>query len=255
MNPWTTVMPVIKRAALEYVRRYHRHEVQVDATVPDAPVLVVANHGFGGIFDLNVTATYAALDRAGVRRPITALVHQVAWTLGAGDLVEAAGGRRASACAARDAFADGRHVLVFPGGDLDAGKSWWRRDQVEFGGRTGFAKLAVEAGVPIVPVVTAGAGESLFVLSDGRDIARALGLKQRLRLSALPVSLSLPWGLNVGMVGMLPYAPLPTKLTTAVLPAMHPEDGEPAEDFAARVHAAMQTRLDQLTADRTPIVG
>jgi hypothetical protein len=36
--------------------------------------------------------------------------------------------------------------------------------------------LAVEAGVPFVPVVTAGAGQSLLVLSDGRRLARALRL-------------------------------------------------------------------------------
>jgi 1-acyl-sn-glycerol-3-phosphate acyltransferase len=63
----------------------------------------------------------------------------------------------------------------------------------------------MEAGVPIVPIVTAGAGESLMVLSDGQRLARALRLDKTLRLKALPVTVSLPWGLNVGGVGLLPY--------------------------------------------------
>ena len=44
-----------------YLRVYHRHEVRVDAPVPDRPVLFVCNHGFGGVIDLNVGAFVAAL--------------------------------------------------------------------------------------------------------------------------------------------------------------------------------------------------
>jgi hypothetical protein len=46
-----------------------------------------------------------------------------------------------------------------------------------------------------------------------------------------------------------------TKLTNAVLPAMYPETEQSAEDFARRVEAAMQTRLDELVIDRKPILG
>lgn len=62
-------------------------------------------------------------------------------------------------------------------------------------------------------------------------------------------------GLSVGVAGMLPYLPLPTKLSTAVLPAMRAEAGETAEDFALRVERAMQRRLDDLVAHHTPIIG
>ena len=48
---------------------------------------------------------------------------------------------------------------------------------------------------------------------------RALRLDELLRVKALPTSLSLPWGLNTGAVGMLPYLPLPSKLHTRVLAA------------------------------------
>jgi hypothetical protein len=54
---------------------------------------------------------------------------------------------------------------------------------------------------------------------------------------------------------MLPYVPLPTKLITVVMAPMRPHPGESAEDFAARVEAAMQARLDQITANRMPILG
>lgn len=43
---------------------------------------------------------------------------------------------------------------------MDAAKSWRDRNGICFAGRTGFARIAIEHGVPIVPVVTAGAGET-----------------------------------------------------------------------------------------------
>lgn len=243
------------RSSLErYLRLYHRHEIQVDAEVPE-PALIVSNHGFGGILDLNALAMYSVERAAGLRRPTTALVHQMAWTLRAGKIAEAMGGRPASPDAAKEAFAAGHNVLVFPGGDVDAGKAWRDRNRVRFHRRSGFARLAMEHGVPIVPVVTAGAGESLFVISDGRSIAKALQLPRLLRMKALPTSASIPWGVNVGMVGMLPYLPLPTKLITAVMAPMYPEPDESPADFAARVEAAMQARLDTLVRKRTPLLG
>jgi 1-acyl-sn-glycerol-3-phosphate acyltransferase len=124
-----------------------------------------------------------------------------------------------------------------------------------FGGRRGFARLAMDAGVPIVPIVTAGAGESLLVLSSGQRLARALRLDKTLRMKSLPLSFSLPFGPSIGVVGMVPYLPLPTKLDTAVLPAMLPQPGETHEQFADRVETVMQARLTTMTSGRTPLLG
>jgi len=242
------------KAIEEYLRRYHRHEVIIDAELPDSPALFVANHGFGGLVDLNALAVGSTLHRL-VDRPITFLVHQVAWTLGMGRLVEAIGGRPGSGTAVAEAFGTGDHVVVFPGGDVDASKATRDRNLVRFAGRSGFARVAIEHDVPVVPVVTVGAGESLYVLTDGQRLAHALRLPKLLRVKALPVSLSFPWGLSFGVAGMLPYAPLPTKLVTAFLAPMRPGAGESAREFAARIEAAMQARLDQLTVNRIPLLG
>lgn len=245
----------LRRLASGAVRRYNRLDVVIDAPVPDEPVLFVANHGFGGIIDLNVFAIFAAFDEMQLDRPVTALAHQLAWQLGVGRIVEAVGGRPASRDSAMTAFAADQHVLVLPGGDLDAGKPWARRNEIVFGGRDGFARLATAAGVPIVPVVTAGAGESLLVLSDGRGIAKRVRADRYFRTKALPVSLSIPWGLSMGIVGLAPYLPLPTKLVTRVLPAMTPSTGEPAAAYATRVERTMQRALTGMTKHRRPILG
>lgn len=244
-----------RRLGIEFVRRYNRLDITVETGELAEPVLFVANHGFGGIFDLNVFAVAATFERLHLDRGVTILTHQLAWTLGVGPLIEPLGARPASPQAAQEAFARGEHVAVFPGGDVDAAKSWEERNLVKFGGRHGFARLAIEEGVPIVPIVTAGAGESLFVISSGERLARALRLDKLLRVKAAPVSVSLPWGLNVGAVGMLPYLPLPTKLVTRVLPAMPAHDGETAEDYATRVQEAMQAGMTEMTAGRTPFLG
>ena len=240
---------------VEAVRRYHRLEVTTPDVPIDKPVLFVANHGFGGVFDLNVFAAYAAFSDLALDRPVTALTHQIAWTVGAGELLESVGSRPASRESALAAFDAGHHVLVLPGGDVDAAKSFTDRNTIVFSGRRGFASLAMDAGVPIVPVVTAGAGESLLVLNDGQRLARALRLDSLLRVKALPVSISAPWGLTVGAGAVLPYLGLPTKLRTTVLAPMWPRAGDSTREFGDRVEQAMQAAMTAMTAGRMPIIG
>lgn len=245
----------LRKLGIEFVRRYNRLEITTQHDTLTHPVLFVMNHGFGGIFDLNVFAVGAAFEQMQLDRDITVLTHQLAWTLGVGRFIEPLGARPANRTSADEAFARGEHVAVFPGGDLDAAKSFDDRNRIVFSGRNGFARLALENGVPIVPIVTAGAGESLFVISNGERLARATRLDKLLRLKSAPISVSLPWGINVGAVGLLPYLPLPSKLVTRVLPAMPAIDGEDAVDYAARVETAMQKNLTEMTADRRPLLG
>ncbi|OUC79389.1 1-acyl-sn-glycerol-3-phosphate acyltransferase [Gordonia lacunae] len=236
-------------------RLYHRISAEQRAPMPAGPVLFVANHGFGGVFDLNVLAFASAYDRIGDRRRVAILTHQIAWTLGVGPILEKFDAVPASHGAGLRALRSGNHALVFPGGDIDGFKSWTDRNKVLFAGRTGFAKLAMVADVPIVPVVTAGAGESLVVLGAGRRLARLAGLGRLLRLKSFPLTVSLPWGINAGLVGLLPYLPFPTKLTTTILPPMRPNHGESVDHYASRVHSAMEDELTALTAGRVPVIG
>ena len=55
--------------------------------------LITSTHGFGGVADLTVLCVVAALDRAGIDRTVTALVHRIGWTRGAGPLLVAIGCR------------------------------------------------------------------------------------------------------------------------------------------------------------------
>ena len=86
-HPVNSAVLAFRRLAIAFVRRYNRLEVSTAWAAPGGPVLFVANHGFGGIFDLNVFAVGAAFERLELERDVIILTHQVAWTLGVGSLI------------------------------------------------------------------------------------------------------------------------------------------------------------------------
>src|SRR5205823_14621393 len=99
---------------------------------------------------------------------------------------------------ARRALLAGAAVLVYPGGDYEVHRPTWERHRVDFGGRKGFIRLALEEDVPVVPVVSIGGQETSLFLSRGETLARVLMLDKLFRLKVLPISLGLPWVVNVG---------------------------------------------------------
>ncbi len=69
-------------------------------------------------------------------------------------------------------------VVVFPGGAREATRDRHDRYRLQWEGRLGFARLAVEAGCPIVPFGSVGAEEMFTTVldSDSRLLAPARGL-------------------------------------------------------------------------------
>jgi len=65
-----------------------------------------------------------------------------------------------------------RTCAGFPG-DYDAYRPSVQENVIGFGGRTGYVTTAIEAGVPIVPVVSIGGQENQLYLTRGRRLARA----------------------------------------------------------------------------------
>ncbi|KPA17172.1 glycerol acyltransferase [Candidatus Magnetomorum sp. HK-1] len=113
------------------------------------------------------------------------------------------------------AFAKGHDVVIWPGGEVDAMRSWSKRDKVILGGRTGFIRQAIRSGVSIVPVATIGGTETVFVLSECRKIAKMLNLKKHLRCEIFPLVLGFPFGVTFEVLPM--HIPLPAKIRTKIL--------------------------------------
>ncbi len=243
------------------VNRYFRAQVRGLEHLRAGPSLVVSNHS-GGLLtpDLPVFAV-AYYDTFGYDRPLYALGHDTLFAGPAAEFLRRTGVIRATRDNAAAALAAGAVVMVFPGGDYDVYRPTVRENVISFGGRCGYVATAIEAGVPIVPVVSIGAQESQLYLTRGRRLARALGLagleRRLFRTDILPIAFGFPFGFSVVVPVNLP---LPTKIVTLVLPPIdiaarfgaHPE----LTEVDAHVRSVMQSAVTRLAhRRRLPIVG
>jgi 1-acyl-sn-glycerol-3-phosphate acyltransferase len=194
----------------------------------------------------------------GAERPFYQLAHNLVLRIPGLASLRKFGTVAASPGNAQKALRSGAALLVYPGGDYEVHRPSWERNRIDFGGRKGFIRLALEQDVPIVPIVSVGGQETALFLSRGEWLARALALDRLFRLKVLPISIALPWGLNVG--DMLGHIPLPAKITVETLPPIdlraefgrHPDLDE-VYDHIVRI---MQDTLDALAAERRlPVLG
>jgi 1-acyl-sn-glycerol-3-phosphate acyltransferase len=239
------------------LRAWFRPDVRgLDRIPHTGPALLVGNHSGGNVTPDTLVLAAAFSRRFGADRPFVQLAHDLVLALPWLRLLRRYGTVAAAPTAARAALAAGAAVLVYPGGDWEVHRPSWERNRIEFHGRRGFVRLALETGAPLVPVVAVGGQETALFLSRGDHLARALHLHRLLRSDVLPIALAPPWGLDVG--DLLGHIPLPAKLTIEVLEpidvaAEFGTDGDAAYDA---IVARMQAALDRLAAERRwPIVG
>jgi 1-acyl-sn-glycerol-3-phosphate acyltransferase len=238
---------------------YFRAEVRGLGNVPEeGPVLLVGNHSGGNLTPDTGVFTLAFSTYFGVERAFYQLAHNLVLSMPGLSFLRKYGTVAASRDNARKALQAGAAVLVYPGGDYEVHRPSWEGRRVDFGGRKGFLALALEEGVPIVPVVSIGGQETSLFLSRGERLAKLLGLDRAFRLKVLPISIGIPWGLNIG--DMLGHLPLPAKITVEALPAIDlnrefgsDPDLDEVYDHLVRL---MQETLDALAAERRfPVIG
>ena len=238
---------------------WFRGEVRNMGNVPErGPVLLVANHSGGNVTPDTLLFTLAFYTYFGVERAFYQLAHNLVLASPAGQLLRRYGTVSASHENAQKALDANAALLVYPGGDWEVHRPTWERNKVDFAGRRGFIRLALDADVPIVPVVSIGGQETALFLSHGGRLARALRVDRTLRLKVIPISLALPWGLNVG--DLLGHIPLPAKITVEVLPAIDLRaqfgDQPDADEVYEHVTTVMQETLETLAAERRfPVIG
>jgi 1-acyl-sn-glycerol-3-phosphate acyltransferase len=238
---------------------YWRGEVRGMGNIPeDGPVLLVGNHSGGNVTPDTGVFTLAFSSYFGVERVFHQLAHNLVVSMPGLSFLRKYGTVAASHENARKALRTGAAVLVYPGGDYEVHRPFWERNRVDFNGRKGFLRLALEEKVPIVPVVSIGGQETALFLSRGEALAKLLRLDRMFRLKVLPISIAAPWGLNVG--DMAGHIPLPAKITIEVLPPIDltAEFGpEPdLDDVYEHLLRTMQETLDALASERRlPVIG
>lgn len=239
-------------------RRYFRAEVRGMERVPTGSgVLLVSNHSGGMITPDVMLVGSAFYERFGYQdRPLYALAHLAIFALPFAAGLERIGAVHASRANAVAALKSGAAVLVFPGGDYDCYRPSTADHVVDFNGRCGYVKTALEANVPIVPVVSIGAQQSHLFITRGAKLAKSLGL-DRARLGIIPLTFGFPFGFT--LLGP-PNIPLPTKIVTHVLDPIDPVamfgDHSDISAIDVRVRAVMQAELDSMArARRFPVLG
>ncbi|MGK7923043.1 MAG: lysophospholipid acyltransferase family protein [Trichodesmium sp.] len=206
-----------------FYRYYFRVQTSGWDNIPrDKKMLIVGSHNGGLASPDTPMFMYDWFRRFGTESLVYGLMHQNAWNISSSNkLPVQCGAVRAHPKMAIAAFQRNASVVVYPGGAADVFRPHSMRNQIYFAGRKGFIKLALREEVPIVPMISHGAHDTLFVLGDFYELAKQLhnwGILPWLfdtDPEVFPIYIGLPWGLSIGP---LPNFPLPIQIHTRVCP-------------------------------------
>ncbi|MFI6866899.1 lysophospholipid acyltransferase family protein [Nocardia sp. NPDC050406] len=152
----------------------------------EGPVLLVGNHTLAGGLDAPMLA-HEILRRTG--RLARGLAENVLIDVpGLRDALQRFGIVRGNRHNCTTLLRQGEIVAVFPGGGREAMSGKQRKYVLDWRGRTGFARMAIETGAPIVPMAMIGGDDVYDVVFDGahpamrpvRNLVEALGLRASL---------------------------------------------------------------------------
>jgi 1-acyl-sn-glycerol-3-phosphate acyltransferase len=240
---------------------WFRMEIEGWEHLPEPPVLLIGIHS-GAPFVWDAwTVGIQWWRRFGTDRPLHGTAHDALMAAPViGSYFRKMGVLPAAPDSIASALEAGHDVALWPGGEIDSLRPWTDRDEAVLAGRKGFIRMAITAGVPIVPIATVGGPDSMPVLARGRRLAKALQLDKVARLKMFPISIQAPWGISPAM---LPELPLPTKIRTAFQPPVK-LSRDPAkakdDDYVERkydeVQQSIQDGMDTLARRRAfPVFG
>ncbi len=215
-------------AALVY-RYWFRVETRGIENVPKGRVMLISNHAGNTIpFDGGMLGTALLLegDRPRLARGMAEFyLPRIPWW---SELIHRAGAVVGTPENCIQLLEREEAVMVFPEGSRGFIKPYSKAYQLQRFG-TGFVRLALETGSPIVPVGIVGSEEQSPGLFDAKSIGRLIGAP------AFPITLTFP------LLGVLGYLlPLPVKYRI--------EFGDPIrfEGDASEDDASIQAKVDRV---------
>lgn len=231
--------------------RYFRTRIDHTERLPAGGALLVGNHATWGIDSFALMPELYAQ----VGRPIRGLGDKILFAHEATRRVfhqtGAVPGDREVAYKLLEA---GELCLCYPGGDKDSFKRWWERHQLKWEGRTGFVRIAMASGAPIVPVFGIGVDDAFPVIGQERFVFRRLLGSRRYDLPFFLTATGV--GLTRGPLNV----PLPSKFHFEVCEPIHFEltdaqrdavrAGDPEiEPLVAQLHAQTWQHCQALLDD------
>ena len=177
---------------LEPWRRVCAPRVEGVERIPaQGPLLFVGNHTLYGILDAPLIMIEVHERTGHYLRPLADHAHfsMPGWR----DLVKVMGAVDGTRANCARLFEQGETVLVFPGGAREVNKRKGEKYKLVWGERTGFARMALQHGTPIVPFASVGVEDAFDIRWDAEDlltsplgpILRELGVREDLVLPVL----------------------------------------------------------------------
>jgi len=252
----THISPPVDRL----MRWYFRLDVEGIEHVPRGKAMLVSNHEAGVSFLPVVGMGARWVMTRGTEERVVPLMHDAMFRVPyVGNLLAQFGAVRATPDNALAVLNRGHKLYVCPGGNLEAFRPFKERYRIKFGGHRGWARIALRSQTPVVPIVFIGGHETFFVLHDGRDLVRRLGLKRFMRVDTFPIFLGLPWGIGVGPMF---HVPLPAKCKVRFLEPIEPptlapgndDDDDKLAELYERVTSTMQHTLTEMSRRRRFLV-
>ncbi len=218
---------LVRRAYQPLYDHWFRVEWEGLERIPrEGGALLVANHA--GALPADAPAIMHGIETE-LARPVYGLADELFTDLPVlGTWWSRAGGVLANPDNAYRLLVSRQLVLAFPEGTKGTGKPWSQRYQLARFGRGGFVRIAMRAGVPLVPIAVVGSEEAMPILAQSPSLARRLGLPY------LPLTANM---VAFGPLGALVW--FPAKLSFQVLEPIH---------FAVEPHQPRYSRPAVLTA-------
>ena len=229
-----------------FVDTWWRVDVRGTASLPEQPVVIVANHG--GTLPWDAAVLRIAAARPPAPRIVRPLLESRSLSSAVlGKLLVRLGAAPLQSDVALGLLAGGASVAVFPEGPRDVPRPWGDRYRLTRFGRGGFARIAALAGVPVVPCAIVGSEEAAAPLDRRGWLAESLHLPLLAMAPALPLTTPLGW------------LPLPSRWSIRFGDPIAPPPREAADDPVAvaeageRVRAELQRMLDADLAARRSV--
>ena len=206
--------------AAALLTRYHRASLEGVHHLPHGPALLVGNHGTMGL----ETPVFFWLIRCSTGRFPVGLTDRHLFGGPLESLLRKLGGIPGTRENAASLLSDGHLVVCYPGGAREVFKRPDERYRLQWDRSSGFARVAIAAGVPVVPFAGLGVDHSFLNFGHLQAATRLLGRY------APPLALG----------------PLPARLRFRIgAPLAPPGDPALAGPFKEQVQDAVESLLEE----------